>query len=168
MLFYRVIFRYILPCVYLHFHDCALVLVQQFLATLASIIEDFARKDIVPLVTVSDEVWARWNTVFESWKSGDLPNPITGETDSGIPRHPLTRSNVKDLVGYRSEDIAEAADAILAEKVCTKASKLLVPNLESLHSFCKRKKEDLIIKHEIMFKNGFMRPRKSLDYVPWT
>ena len=77
MLFYRVIFRYILPCVYLHFHDCALVLVQQFLATLASIIEDFARKDTVPLVTVSNEVWARWNTVFESWKSGDLPDPIT-------------------------------------------------------------------------------------------
>ena len=130
--------------------------------------EDFARKDTVPLVTVSDEVWARWNTVFESWKTGDLLDPITGETDSRIPRHPLTRSDIKDLVGLRPEDIAEATDDILVGKVCAKASKLLVPSLESLHLFCKRKKEDLIIKHEIMFKNGFMRPRKSLDYVPWT
>ena len=110
----------------------------------------------------------QWNTVFESWKSGDLPDPITGETDSKIPRHPLTRSDIKDLVGLRQEDIAEAADAILAGKVCAKASKLLVPNLECLHSFYKRKKEDLIIKHEIMLKNGFIRPRKSLDYIPWT
>ena len=68
-------------------------------------------------------------------------------------------------MGLRPEDIAEAANAILAGKVCATASKLLVPSLESLHLFCKRKKEDLIIKHEIIFKNGFMRPRKSLDYV---
>ena len=88
--------------------------------------------------------------------------------DFKIPRHPLTRSNIKDLVGLRLEDIAEAVDAILVGKVCAMASKLLVSNLESLHSFCKRKKEDLIIKYEIMFKNRFMRPRKSLDYVPWT
>ena len=97
-----------------------------------------------------------------------FPDPITCKTNFGIPRHPLTRSDIKDLIGLRSENIAEAADAILAGKVCAKASKLLVPSLESLHSFCKRNKEDLIIKHEIMFKNGFMRPRKSLDYVPWT
>ena len=81
---------------------------------------------------------------------------------------PLTKSDIKDLVGLRQEDITKAVDAILAGKVCAKASKLLVPSLESLYSFCKRKKEDLIIKHEIMFKNGFMRPRKNLDYVPWT
>ena len=74
--------RYILPRVHLRFHDCAFVLVQQFLTTLTSIMEDFARKNTVPLVTVSDKVWARWNTVFESWKSGDLPDPITGETNS--------------------------------------------------------------------------------------
>ena len=87
MLLYRVIPRYILPWVHLHFHDCTFVLVQQFLATLASIVEDFGRKDIVPFVTVSNEVWARWNTIFESWKFGDLPDPITDETDFGIPRH---------------------------------------------------------------------------------
>ena len=80
---------------------------QQFLATLASIIEDFARVDTVPLVTISDDVWARWNTVFESWKSGDLPDPIISKTDSGIPRYPLTRSDIKDLVGLRQEDIAK-------------------------------------------------------------
>ena len=80
----------------------------------------------------------------------------------------MTKSDIKDLVGLRPKDIVEVADAILARKVCAKASKLPVPSLKSLHSFCKRKKDDLIIKHEIMFKNGFMRPRKSSDYVPWT
>ena len=26
----------------------------------------------------------------------------------------------------------------------------------------------MIIKHEIMFKHGFLRPKKSQEYVPWT
>ena len=66
ILLYQVITRYILPWVILHFHDCSSFLFQQFLATLASIMEHFPWKDIVPLVTVSNDEWAWWNTVFES------------------------------------------------------------------------------------------------------
>ena len=66
ILLYWVITRYILPWVILHFHDCSSFLFQQFLAILASIMEDFTRKETVLLVTVSDDVWARWNTVFVS------------------------------------------------------------------------------------------------------
>ena len=46
------------------------------------------------------------DTVFKSWKSGDLPDPITNETNSRIPRHPLTRSDIKPRLSRPSHNLS--------------------------------------------------------------
>lgn len=64
--------------------------------------------------------------------------------------------------------IQEIANLILEKKVCCKAVQPSVKSLVSLADMCDQKKDEIVIKQEVMTMYGWEPQHKDKGYKAWT